>query len=111
MANKLKKDDQVIVTVGKDKGRNGAIKKIIINKQGVATHAIVEGVRLVKKAKRPNPQAGEQGGLVEQESPIRLANVAIYNTVTKKADRVGFKTDAEGKKIRIFRSSGEQIEV
>jgi large subunit ribosomal protein L24 len=109
MANKIKKNDEVIVVSGKDKGRRGLVKNVVLNLEKQVTHVLVEGLRLLKKTKRPNPQAGEKGGIVEQEAPIAISSVAIFNPATKKQDRVGFKVDSDGKKQRIFRSNGEQI--
>ena len=109
MANKIKKNDEVIVISGKDKGRKGLVKNVVLNVEKQITHVVVEGLRLIKKTKRPNPQAGEKGGIVEQEAPIAISSVAIFNSTTKKQDRIGFKVDADGKKQRIFRSNGEQI--
>jgi large subunit ribosomal protein L24 len=109
MANKIKKNDEVVVVSGKDKGRRGLVSSVVLNVEKQITHVLVEGLRLLKKTKRPNPQAGERGGIVEQEAPIAISSIAIFNPATKKADRVGFKVDSDGKKQRIFRSSGEQI--
>jgi large subunit ribosomal protein L24 len=111
MSNKIKKDDQVVVISGRDKGRKGSVQKVILDLEKKITHVIVEGLRLVKKTKRPNPQLGEKGGIVEQEAPIAISSVAIFNPATKKADRVGFKIDSEGNRKRIFRSNGEQLEI
>ncbi len=101
---KLKSDDEVIVIAGKDKGRRGKILKILPEKGKV----LVGGINMVKKHVRPNPQANVQGGIVEQEAALDLSNVAIYNPSTDKADRVGYKLE-DGKKVRIFKSSGEQV--
>lgn len=112
MASKLKKDDEVIVLAGKDKGRRGTINRVIVKKG--RKKLFVDGINMIKKHVRPNPQANQQGGIVEQEAPIDASNVAIYNPATKKADRVGFKEIKDGdnaKKVRIFRSTGEQIDV
>ncbi len=109
MANKLKKDDEVIVLAGKDKGRRGTINRVVIKKG--RRRAFVDGINMIKKHVKPNPQANQQGGIVEQEAPIDMSNIAIYNAVSKKADRVSFKLLEDGTKVRIYRSSGEQIEV
>ena|SRR3990167_2252142 len=103
---KIKKDDTVIVTTGKDKGRTGKVIKVLPKDQ-----VLVEGVKIVKKHVRPNPNKGEQGGIRERESGIHASNVAIWNPATKKADRVGFKVLADGKKVRYFKSNGEVIDV
>lgn len=102
--NKIRKDDEVIVIAGSDKGRRGRVLARID-----AEHIVVEGVRTAKKNVRPNPMKGEAGGVVSRNLPIHQSNVAIYNPATGKADRVGFKTLADGVKVRIYKSSGEQI--
>lgn len=102
---KLKKDDEVIVLTGRDKGKRG--KVVDIRDDG---RAIVGGVNIVKRHTKPNPNAGEQGGIKEQEAPIQISNLAIFNTSTDKADRVGFKVQDDGKKVRIFKSSQEVID-
>jgi large subunit ribosomal protein L24 len=111
MANKIKKNDEVIVISGKDKGRKGLVKNVVVDLNKKVTHVIVEGLRLLKKTKKPNPQAGEKGGIVEQEAAIAISSVAIFNPLTKKQDRVGFKVGADGKKQRIFRSNGEAVDL
>lgn len=107
MANKLRKGDEVIVLTGKDKGGKGTISKVI-TKDG---KAIVDGVNMVKKHVRPNPNLNEAGGIKEMEAPIQLSNLAILNPTTKKADRVGFKVLENGRKVRVFKSNQEQIDV
>ncbi len=101
---KIKRDDEVIVLAGKDKGKRGKVRQVLGNNK-----VIVAGVNMVKRHTRPNPQAGVAGGIVEREAPIQVSNVAIFNSETSKADRVGFKVDGD-KKIRIFKSSGEAID-
>lgn len=100
---KIKKDDEVVVITGKDKGKRGTVLKVFGD--GRLT---VSGVNVAKKHKRPNPAQGVSGGIVEQEQPIQSSNVAIYNPKTQKADRVGFKVDGE-KKVRVFKSSGDVV--
>ncbi len=100
---KIKRDDEVIILAGKDKGKRGKVRKVLDNGK-----VIVSGVNMIKKHTRPNPQAGVAGGIVEKEAPIQASNVAIFNPATGKADRVGFKVDGDNK-IRIFKSSGEAI--
>jgi large subunit ribosomal protein L24 len=107
MASKLKKGDQVIAIAGKDKGRQGTITKVLPNKGRV----YVEGINMVKKHVRPNPNVQEPGGIKDVEAPIQLSNVAIFNTATGKADRVGFKVLEDGRKVRVFKSNGEQIDI
>ncbi len=100
---KLKKDDQVIVITGKDKGKRGAIQRVLDNGR-----LLVAGANVIKKHTKANPQLGVQGGIVEREASIEVSNVAIYNPKTNKADRVGFK-DQDGKKVRVYKSSGDVI--
>ncbi len=101
---KIKRDDEVIVLAGKDKGKRGKVRKVLDNNK-----LIVSGINMVKKHTKPNPQAGVAGGIVEQEAPIQVSNVAIFNPASNKADRVGFKVEGD-KKVRIFKSSGEAID-
>lgn len=101
--NKIRRDDEVIVIAGSDKGRRGRV----LARQG--DRLVIEGVHSVKKHVRPNPMKGEAGGIVSRELSIHQSNVAIYNPATGKADRVGFKILADGTKVRVFRSTGEQI--
>ena len=104
--NKIRKGDDVIVLAGRDKGKRG---KVVLRKD--EDHLVVEGVNLVKKHTKPNPMAGTEGGIVEKTMPIHQSNVAIFNAQTGKADRVGIKLLADGKKVRVFKSSGEEIKV
>ena len=101
---KVKKDDEVVVIAGRDKGRRGEVLEV--RKDG---RLVVAGVNMVKKHTRPNPNAGERGGIVDKEAPIQVSNVAIWNHEEEKADRVGFKEE-DGKKVRIFKSTGKEIE-
>lgn len=104
--NKILKGDNVIVTTGKDKGKRGVVRSCISSER-----LIVEGVNRVKKHIKPNPLKGIQGGLSEQEMPINISNVALLNPATQKAERVGFKSLADGRKVRVFKSSGEMVDV
>ncbi|MDU0352656.1 50S ribosomal protein L24 [Paraglaciecola aquimarina] len=104
MANKIRRDDEIIVLAGKDKGKQGKVLKVI----PAANRLIVEGVNLIKKHQKPNPQLGEAGGVIEKEASIHVSNVAIYNSKTGKADRVGFRLEGE-KKVRFFKSDGELV--
>jgi large subunit ribosomal protein L24 len=104
MANKLKKGDQVIVTTGRDKGKRGTVARRVDD-----SHLVVEGVNVVKKHVKPNPMKGTTGGVIDKTMPIDQSNVAIFNPKTGKADRVGFKFQADGKKVRVFKSSGDEI--
>jgi large subunit ribosomal protein L24 len=101
---KIKSDDEVIILAGKDKGKRGKVRRVLDNNK-----LIVSGVNMVKKHTKPNPQAGVAGGIVENEAPIQVSNVAIFNPSSSKADRVGFKVDGDSK-VRIFKSSGEVID-
>ena len=103
--NKIIKGDEVIVITGKDKGKRG----VVLNRLD-ADHVLVEGVNRVKKHTKPNPMKGQQGGIVEKEMPIQISNVALFNPATQKADRVGFKTLDDGRKVRVFKANGEVLE-
>lgn len=101
---KIKRDDEVIVIAGRDKGKRGKVVRVL------ADRVIVAGINLIKKHQKPNPQAGVAGGIIEKEASIHTSNVAIYNPATKQADRVGFKILENGDKVRIFKSNGEAVE-
>jgi len=103
MAAKIRSNDEIIVIAGKDKGKTGKVTKVLTNDK-----VIVEGVNLVKKHVKPNPQLQVEGGIKEQEAPIHVSNVAIYNSATGKADRVGFRVE-DGKKVRFFKSNNELV--
>lgn len=103
---KLKTGDEVIVLTGKSNGQRGKITKMINDKGRV----VVEGVNMMKKHVRPNPQAGVQGGIVEKEAAMDISNVAIFNPKSGKADRVGIKVQEDGKRVRIFKSDGELVD-
>ena len=102
--NKIRKGDQVIILTGRDKGKRGAVLRRVDD-----DHVLVEGINMVKKHVKPNPMKGTTGGVIDKTMPIDQSNVAIFNPVTAKADRVGAKILADGKKVRIFKSSGEEI--
>ena len=104
--NKIRKGDQVIVIAGRDKGKRGTVS---LRKDD--SPLIVDGINLVKKHTKPNPMKGAVGGIVEKTMPIHQSNVAIFNAATGKADRVGIKVLADGKRARVFKSSGEEIKV
>lgn len=104
---KIKSGDQVIVIAGKSKGAIGTVLRVLKAKDRV----LVEGVNMVKKHVKPNPQQGIEGGIVQREASIHVSNVAIYNPNTKKADRVGFRFLEDGKKVRFFKSTQEVIDV
>lgn len=103
--DKIRKNDEVIVLIGKDKGKRGVVKERIS-----ADYVVVEGVNIAKKAVRPNPMIGATGGIVDKLMPIHVSNVALFNAATGKADRVGFK-NVDGKKIRVYKSNGEVVKV
>lgn len=104
--NKIRKGDEVIVLTGRDKGKRG---KVSLRKDD--SHLLIEGVNLVKKHTKPNPLKGTTGGIVDKVMPIHQSNVAIFNAASGKADRVGIKLLADGKRVRVYKSSGEEIKV
>jgi large subunit ribosomal protein L24 len=101
---KIRKGDQVVVLAGRDKGKRGAVARRVDDE-----YVVVEGINLVKKHVKPNPMKGTTGGVIDKTMPIHQSNVAIYNAATGKADRVGIKLLDDGQKVRIYKSSGEQI--
>jgi len=101
---KIRKNDDVIVIAGKDKGSRGSVQRV----QG--DYLLVGGINKVKKHQKPNPVKGLSGGIVEVELPIHISNVAIYNAATKKGDRIGAKTLEDGRKVRVFKTNGEMID-
>jgi large subunit ribosomal protein L24 len=103
MAVKIKRDDEVIVITGKDKGKTGKVSQVLANGK-----IIIDGVNTVKKHQKPNPQAGVTGGIIEQSAPMQISNVAILNSETGKADRVGFRLE-DGQKVRFFKSNNELV--
>jgi large subunit ribosomal protein L24 len=103
--SKIKKGDEVLVIAGRDKGRRGTVVKVLDD-----GHVIVEGVNMVKRHTKPNPQRQVQGGIVEKEAGIDVSNVALWNPVTKKGDRVGYRTLADGRKVRFFKSNKEVVD-
>ncbi|MCE3001518.1 MAG: 50S ribosomal protein L24 [Xanthomonadaceae bacterium] len=102
---RIRKGDQVIVITGKNKGQKGEVLRVLDDK------VVVQNVNLVKRHTKPNPQANQPGGIVERESPIHVSNVMIFNPSTNSGDRVGFKTLEDGRKVRVFRSSGEVVDI
>ena len=102
---KIKKGDDVVVLTGRDKGKRGAILRRVDR-----DHVVVEGVNKVKKHQRPNPMKNETGGIVEKEMPLHISNVALFNPQTQKADRVGIKSLEDGRKVRVYKSSGEMVD-
>jgi len=104
--NKIRKGDKIIVNTGKDRGRQGIVLSILDNKR-----VLVEGLNMVKKHTKPNPTKGDQGGVVSKEMPLDISNIAIFNGATNKSDKVTFKELKDGKKIRIYKSNQEAIDV
>ncbi len=104
MANRIKKGDQVVVNTGKDKGKQGEVVRVD------GDRVIVSNVNIVKRHTKPNPQAGVAGGVVEREASIHISNVNVVNPATGKGERVGFKVLEDGRKLRVFRSSGEALD-
>jgi large subunit ribosomal protein L24 len=102
---RIKKGDEVVVLAGRDKGKRGTVVRRID-----ADHLVVEGVNRVKKHQRPNPMKGVTGGIVDKDLPIHISNVALFNPATKKGDRVGVKTLQDGRKVRVFKDNGEQVD-
>ncbi len=103
---KIKKGDDVVVLTGKDKGKRGTVLRVVD-----AESVLVENVNLVKKHQKGNPQRGTPGGIVDKEMPLNVSNVGLYNPQTGRADRVGFKILEDGRKVRVFKSDGEVVDV
>ena len=103
---RIKKGDEVVVLAGRDKGKRGTVLRRVD-----ARHVVVEGVNRVKKHQRPNPMKGITGGIIDWDMPIDISNVALFNPATKKADRVGVKSLEGGRKVRVFKANGEQVDV
>lgn len=103
--NKIRKNDEVIVLAGKDKGKRGVVKQRVN-----ADYIVVEGVNVAKKAQRPNPMTGATGGIIDKLMPIHVSNVSLFNAAAGKADRAGSKV-VDGKKVRVYKSSGEVVKV
>ena len=102
--NRIKKGDQIIVIAGADKGKKGEVVRVAGDK------VVVQNVNIIKRHTKANPQAGQAGGIVEREAPIHISNVMLFNTATGKGERVGFKVLEDGRKVRVFRSSGEAVD-
>jgi|TARA_R110002111_G_scaffold253770_1_gene319126 large subunit ribosomal protein L24 len=102
---KIRRDDNVIVIAGRDKGKRGKVLQVLSDGR-----MLVSGVQLIKKHQKPNPQLGVQGGIVEKEAPIDASNLAIFNSESSKADRVGFQITEAGNKIRVFKSTGAAVD-
>lgn len=102
---KIKRDDEVVVIAGKDKGKRGKVVSVLEGR------VVVAGINLVKKHVKANPNRGEQGGIVEREASLDISNVALFNAAAGKADRVGYKVLEDGEKVRVFKSTGEVVDV
>lgn len=102
---KIKRDDEVIVITGKDKGKRGKVVSVLEDR------VVVSGINMVKKHVKANPNRGTQGGIVEQEASLHISNVALFNATTQKADRVGYKRLEDGAKVRVYKSSGDVVDV
>ena len=102
--NRIRKGDQVVVISGKDKGKRGDVVRVTGDK------VVVSNVNIVKRHTKPNPQANQPGGVIEREAPIHISNVMLFNPATGKGERIGFKVLEDGRKLRVFRSSGESID-
>lgn len=103
---RIKKGDEIIVIAGKDKGRRGAVLHVLDNGK-----VLVENVNVVKKHQKPNPNVGIQGGIIEKEMPLQASNVMLFNPITNKGDRVGIKTLEDGRRVRIFKSNNEVVDI
>lgn len=104
MAAKIRRGDEVVVLTGKDKGKRGKVKNVLSSRK-----AIIEGINLIKKHQKPVPAMNQQGGIVEKEAAIDLSNLAIFNIASSKADRVGFRIEEDGKKVRVFKSNSKIV--
>ena len=102
---RIRKGDEVVVITGRDKGKRGTVLRRVD-----AQYVLVEGVNRVKKHQRPNPMKNVTGGIVDKDMPIHISNVALFNPATKKADRIGIKSLDDGRKVRVFKSNGEQVD-
>ena len=104
MANRIKKGDQVVVTAGKDKGKKGDVIRVAGDK------VVVSNINIIKRHTKPNPQANQPGGVIEREAPIHISNVMLFNPASGKGERIGVKVLEDGRKLRVFRSSGEAVD-
>jgi large subunit ribosomal protein L24 len=102
---KIRKGDTVILIAGRDKGRRGAVIEVLEDDR-----VRVEGLNMAKKHQKPNPNANQPGGIIEREAPLHVSNVAIYNPATQKADRIGFRSLEDGRKVRVFKSNREMVD-
>ena len=103
---KIRKGDDVVVLAGRDKGKRGTVLRRL-----PGDYVLVEGVNRVKKHQRPNPMKNQTGGIVEKEMPIHVSNIALFNPQSKKSDRVGIKIMEDGRRVRLFKSNGEMVDI
>ena len=103
---RIRKGDDVIVRTGRNRGKRGTVLRVLADER-----ALVEGVNVVKRHTRANPQRGTQGGIIQKEMPVHISNINIFNPATGKGDRIGYKWLGDGRKVRVFRSTGEVIDV
>jgi len=108
---RLKQNDEVIVMTGKDKGRHGKVLKVIKDKGNKPFKVLIEGINMVKKHVKPDPNRNIQGGVLEKEAPIHISNVAVYNAASGKGEKVGFRTLEDGQKVRYFKASNELVDI
>ena len=106
MASKIKKGDEIVVLTGKDKDKRGTVVKMVGEDR-----VVVENINMAKKHTKPNPNKGEPGGILDKEMPIHISNIALFNPATDKADRVGFKILEDGRKVRVFKSNDEVVDI
>ena len=102
--NRIRKGDRVVVTAGKDKGKQGEVVRVLGDK------VVVSNINVIKRHTKPNPQAGQAGGVIEREAPIHISNVMLFNPASGKGERIGIKVLEDGRKLRVFRSSGEAVD-
>ncbi|MFZ5657737.1 MAG: 50S ribosomal protein L24 [Pseudomonadota bacterium] len=102
--NRIRKGDRVVVIAGKDKGKQGEVVRVLGDK------VVVSNINVVKRHTKPNPQAGQPGGVIEREAPIHVSNVMLFNPASGKGERIAFKVLEDGRKLRVFRSSGEAVD-
>ena len=103
---RIRKGDDVVVRTGRNRGKRGTVLRVLADER-----VLVEGVNVVKRHTRANPQRGTQGGIIQKEMPVRVSNINIFNPATNKGDRIGYKWLGDGRKVRIFKSTGEVIDV
>ena len=104
--NKIRKGDEVVVIAGKDKGRRGSVLQVFPDER-----VLVEGINVAKKHQKANPNMGVQGDIIDQEMPLDVSNIAVFNPKSKKGERVGFRVEEDGSKVRMFRNSGEPVDI